>query len=371
MISERRPKILIVDDEPEKVGGPAAALRSKGLDVAVRSPHQLTLDDLRTADVVAVDQFLEWDNLPPHPSEVAFWPEDGLSLASVIASHLRRIDHHATIILRTGDLGQLAASLPYEVRVPIISSQYGLDWILTKGDEREAAKLHSLASATAELDGLLRNADEWNEGADWLGLEDSPWKSSALAEVQVCRPPEHSLAEYTTGSAWARWFAHRILPYPTFLISDLRAATALRLPVATFRELVTKRDNRLGQRLASFAYTGNLKELVGRRWWRAAIDDFLDELLLSASPDHEEGEALAERYGQMCGEHIRLIEAERPVVAVDADYGEVGVASVADCVRLAPDMWPIYADEPWALKEDVIQDEVLRAMVSRGDRHLT
>jgi hypothetical protein len=362
-------RVVIVDDDPRAVEGQAAVLRSEGLGATVRTPDQLIMEDLRVADVIAVDQFIYWDTLPAHPQNIAFWPRDGFAIGAVLESHLRNEGLRTAVVLRTGELEKLAANLPKHARIPLLAAQRGLDWILIKGDPHEAAKLGHLAAATSALAPFMQGDVAWEEGADWLGLPQSPWREVALAEVQVCRPPEHAVATYTTGTAWLRWFAHRVLPFPTFLASDLRAATVMRMDVAQFVALVNDQDSALGKRIRSLQYTGHLGGLVDRRWWRAGLDALVDEVLDGASESGGELSALSLGYMAMHGSSIEMLAVENPVVVINVDYSDTGIADVEECVRLAPDLWPVFADDAWALRSEAVEDVELAAMVSRGDRH--
>ncbi|MFE7905104.1 hypothetical protein [Streptomyces albogriseolus] len=362
------PSVLIIDDQPQEQQSAAAALRLSGLNVQVRPPHELTSEDLRIADVIAIDQYYDWA-VVPHPSEVAFWPQDGLALAAVVSRRLANLDSHAAIVLRTGQLGELARDLPKAARIPLLSAQSSIDWVLEKGDDHTATRIHQIAAAAAALRPFTEAEPSWDEGASWLGLSTgAAWEEDALAEVQVCRPPEHVVAKYTAGTAWFRWFAHRVLPFPSFLISDLKAAALLGMDISQFNALLARPDSALGHQLAAFAYNGHLSGLVGRRWWRAGIESLVDGLLSEAPVELDVPEALAEAYTRLQGSNVTVLQYDRPVVAIDADYEEVGIVDAHDCLRLAPDFWPVFADEPWALIEDLQEDTELAGMVARGDR---
>ncbi|MBY8853834.1 hypothetical protein K7G98_38645, partial [Saccharothrix sp. MB29] len=82
-----------------------------------------------------------------------------------------------------------------------------------------------LAKAVADL------PDSWTGDslavmATWLKLPDSEWRDDALWQIEQCRPPRHAVAERTAGTAWLKWFLHRILPYPTFLLNEAQVALA-------------------------------------------------------------------------------------------------------------------------------------------------
>lgn len=368
-MTNQLPSVLIVDDHPEIQKAAAAVLRHTGMKVEVRLPNEVVDADLLSADVIAIDQFYEWD-LVPHPAEIAYWPEDGLALAAVFSRRLAKLRSHAAIVLRTGELAKLAGSLPKSGRIPLLSAQSNLDWVLEKGiDENASAKIHQLAAAVASLRPLADDPSSWDEGSTWLNLPtDADWADAALAEVQVCRPPEHVVARYTHGTSWLRWFAHRILPFPSFLVSDLKAATLLGISHSQFLSVVSDSESELGARIREFTYSGHLSGLVERRWWRAGLEAFVDRCLLE-SPDHlEVNEALDESYLRLHGSRVLTLTYERPVVTINADYEEDGIAEARECVRLAPDFWPVFADEPWTLLGEALEDEDLAAMVSRGDR---
>ncbi|MZD58831.1 hypothetical protein [Streptomyces sp. SID5606] len=363
------PVVLVIDDEPEVQQGFTAVMGMEGLKVVVRRPHEVTVSDLKEAHVIAIDYVFEWATLP-HPQELSYWPADGLALAGVVSRHLTRLRTRASVVLRTGAVSELAGDLPRQVRVPLLAAQSGLDWILEKGTTDNAENIRELADASAALEPFFRSEGSltWNEGCDWLRLPASDWQEAALAEIQVCRPPEHVVASYTSGSAWLRWFTQRILPFPAFLVSDLRAATLLHVSLAQFRAITQSKGTELSRRLQGCAYNGHLAGLVEPRWWRAGLEHLVDELLIEADPSLPVPDALASRYAALHGGPVQVLPYERPVVTIDADYKEDGVAEFEECVRLAPDAWPVFADEPYALREDAVDLPELGAMVSRGDR---
>ncbi|MFF9717991.1 hypothetical protein ACF1DW_20765 [Streptomyces sp. NPDC014603] len=363
------PVVLVIDDEPEVQQGFSAVMGMEGLKVVVRRPHEVTASDLKEAHVIAVDYVFEWATLP-HPQELSYWPADGLALAGVVSRHLTRLRTRASVVLRTGAVSELAGDLPRQVRVPLLAAQSGLDWILEKGTTDNAENIRELADASAALEPFFGSEGSltWNEGCDWLRLPTSDWQEAALAEIQVCRPPEHVVASYTSGSAWLRWFTQRILPFPAFLVSDLRAATLLHVSLTQFRAITQSKDTELSRRLQGCAYNGHLAGLVEPRWWRAGLEHLVDELLIEADPSLPVPDALASRYAALHGGPVQVLPYERPVVTIDADYKEDGVAEFEECVRLAPDAWPVFADEPYALRGDAVDLPELGAMVSRGDR---
>ena len=360
------PHVLIIDDDVRQEEQVAAALRLADLTVDVRAPNTVAPEDLLAADVVAVDHYYAWAKVS-HPDECIYWPQDGIAIAAVVAGYLRGVDHHAAIVLRTGALGMLAGNLPAEVRRPVIAAQNGLDWVLAKEDASVAGRLHEMAEAVASLEPLVSDPLGWNEGKQWLNVPDTKWTEGALADVQICHPPENTVAAYTAGTAWLRWFAHRVLPFPSFLLSSYWAAALLRLNVAQFEEVLAS-GSPLANALLDCRYTGHLAGLAGDRWWRAGLDSLVDSLLLEASSHLPEAEALAEQMSVLHGAPVLTLGFERPVVTIDSDYAATAIADAVNCVRLAPDFWPSFAQEPWATFEDLHDDPPLRRMVARGDR---
>ncbi|MGW1625976.1 hypothetical protein [Streptomyces sp. NPDC002172] len=369
MKASSSPVVLVVDDEPDQQLGYAVVMEERGLEVTVCQPQDVTEDHLRKSDVIAIDQVFKWQDLS-HPTNLAYWPCDGLAFAGVLSRHLVRLGTTASVVLRTGAINELGGSLPLAARVPLLSSQNGVDWILEKGTTDTADNLYQLAHATAALSPFTTQEGrrDWNEGANWLQVPEESWAESALAEIQVCRPPEHVVAQYTAGSAWLRWFAHRILPYPSFLVSDLRAATLLRLTIAQFHDLVDNAQSPLGQLIRNCRYHGHLAGLAEPRWWRAGIESIVDDLLMAADQTLDVGDALAVEYSRLHESSVQTLPHEQPVVTINADYFDSGVAEFRECVRLAPDSWPVVADEPYAKQEDVDNEDWLASMVSRGDR---
>ncbi|SCF45284.1 hypothetical protein GA0074696_6152 [Micromonospora purpureochromogenes] len=365
-MSSNTPRVLVIDDEVKKEESVAAGLRASNLEVEVRPPDAVTADEMQWADVIAIDHRFDWSTIS-HPPECLYWPQDGLAIAAVVSGHLRKRDHHAAVVLRTGELPALADGLPVEIRKPAIAAQYGLDWVLKKEDGNVADQLHSLAEAVEGLRPLLSDPLRWNEGKGWLNLPDAKWTEGALADVQVCNPPENTVAAYTAGTAWLRWFAHRILPFPTFLLPRHWAATLLRLDVVDF-DAILRGTSPLSAALGECRYTGHLAALSDGRWWRAGLDALVDDLLMEASPELTEAAALAEQMTAMHGQPVRTLSMDAPVMTIDSDYAPIDVADASSCVRLAPDFWPVFAQEPWARFDELQDDRALYRMIARGDR---
>ena len=56
---------------------------------------------------------------------------------------------------------------------------------------------------------------------------EAQWARVAGRDVRSTSPPVHQFADATAGLSIVRWLAQRVLPYPTFLIDEPRAALML------------------------------------------------------------------------------------------------------------------------------------------------
>ncbi|MDX3615972.1 hypothetical protein [Streptomyces europaeiscabiei] len=365
--TSKSPLILIVDDKPEAEEGRAGVISALGLRATVKTPQEVTIEDIQSASVVAVDEYLEWDS-NSHPETPVFFPVDGLAVIRMLQRHAWANSVSPAFVLRSGELAKLGAALPTGIRESALAAQHDLDWAFNKNDERESRRIVELADATHSLRQVFAEGAEWDGGAGWLGLKDSEWSKLALAQVDACRPPDSSVADYTAGSSWLRWFTQKILPYPSFLLSDLHTSLRLRLSLQSFEDVIES-DSELSRLLRPFQYRGHLREFCGRRWWRAGIEMLIDGIVADADWDTSETDALTKRLSDLHGERLDFLDEAHPVVAIDSDYIESPwVIDSAEAVRLSPDLWPVFADEPWASIEDVQDDAILKALVAKEDR---
>ncbi|MGH9422192.1 MAG: hypothetical protein ACRD3J_19605, partial [Thermoanaerobaculia bacterium] len=109
-------------------------------------------------------------------------------------------------------------------------------------------------------------------------------------------------------------------------------------------------------------YTGALNDLIGRRWWRAAVDNIVFDLTDGEMSDEALHAALKK------ASRATIVKAPTdPVVALTAAYNGT-LASAAECVRIRTDDWPLYADQAWAKISDCNRDARLQALVDPADR---
>lgn len=378
MVNENsRPRVLIVDDDDME--GFAALLDAAGLLALHVTPDELSEDHLSDVHIVLIDEYLEeWHRRESVSDAVGLYVRDGIALSAVLRSHLdnRGPAEHVplkprdtSIVLRTGRLDVLAAGTPRYMRPVTVSRQHDLEWVLRKEDEngeREVDVIKSLASAVLNL------PQSWNgltteDIYEWLGLGSQSWRDAASQQIEECRPPWSVLAASSAGRKWISWFLQRILPFPTFLIDDLRAAAYLGLSY-TALDVLVKDDGVVGNMLRASQYTGELKEFTGRRWWRAGLQHLKAEMLGSSSD--RSADSIIKSVEVSCGLDLSLyrLGIRFPVFEIDNDYNvRSKPIEIETAVRLQPDEWPSYADDPW-LDARVAQSDELSKLVIVDDR---
>lgn len=357
MNQTRELRVLIIDDDDMEAF--VALLRSRGLSALHVTPDELEEAHLEDVQVVLVDEYLnKWDRRESVVDAVGLYVRDGIALAAVLRSHLDNrgpaenvlaAPKDTSIVLRTGRLDVLAAGTPRYMQPVIVSRQHDLEWAVRKedgGTEAAIAAIEALASAVLTL------PKQWNgigtEGlCDWLGLGDQAWKEAALEQIEECRPPWSVLAASSAGRKWIAWFLQRILPFPTFLIDDLRAAAYLGLSGPAL-DVLLENEGIVGELLQSSLYVGELSKFGGRRWWRAGIQEIRRFVISeSHSPNHEDFFDALCRVSERDLTDYRLA-VRYPVFEIDDDYNVVkDPIEIENAVRLQPDEWPSYADFPW------------------------
>lgn len=402
--SAKRPLVLVIDDDPAEEAF-ADAVRDRGVSAVFAQPEDVTADLLADATLIVLDQYLDdWPqrrarDLPPSLTVL-----DGLSLAGVLRAHTDRSSERqgrparpVAFALRTGELDELAAGLPRGPREHLLASQVNLDWVFDKkakagnGLPSVAARAAVLAAAAGSL------PREWGTGTGdpglaWLALGSPSWGGVAAWQVEQCRPPQHAVAQRTTGTAWLRWFLHRVLPYPTFLLDRTHTAATLGITSAALDEVLAGEPTPFTEALDEVRYRGGAHGFAGDRWWRAGVGDLLD-VLASGQAQHEDqrdgglpdfgatgpctwGQPEGETAALVSGLHGSPVEAftvRQPVLVLDGNQDtRPEPVEAHDALRLQPDGWPPYADDPWAVLEDVTGDgdlaEALAALVVSTDR---
>lgn len=379
----RQPLVVVIDDEDQ--GDFAELITDQGVQAVAVRPNDLDQDLLGSATAVVMDQYLDhWPErdrlaLPP-----ALHVSDGLAMSAVLRSHVERSGSRTdstprpvAFALRTGELERLGAGMPKTAREHLLARQYNLEWVFSKGDSSipnlpsPARRVADLAVAASTLP-TNWGPNSGNPGSKWLALPEAIWTEDAIWQIEQCRPPQHVVAERTAGVAWLRWFLHRILPFPTFLYGSIHLAAHLGITLASAESLINS-DSPLSGRLDELRYRGPLSNFLGLRWWRAGVSALADELhVLGEADGLERTHAIAAGAAHLHGSPLETLEMDDPVVGINADYAALRTPlSAASAVRLQPDDWPPYADDAWASRELLEDEEVdpeLRAMVVSIDR---
>jgi hypothetical protein len=380
--------VLIIDDKESERGFADLVSQQGGVDAVFLLPDDIDDELLQQADLVVTDQYLDdWpgrDERPQLPTGLRV--PDGLSLAAVLRAQVDRSGDRrqparpVAFVLRTGELVELAGHLPEAARGHLLAATYNLEWVMSKDVKEDppmsvpdpAARVAQLARAVANLPADW-GPSSGNPGHRWLSMpSDAGWWDTAAWQIEQCRPPQHVLASRSHGIAWLRWFLHRVLPYPTFLLDQRGTALYLGLTDAALAEVLDS-SSRLKSMLDGVAYTGNLSDFAGRRWWRAGLSFVVEQLADLIGVEELLGPTeIAAAADEVHGTRLEHLLIERPVTVIDASYSVVGPpADAADCVRLQPDDWPPYADDVYALASRVAGPEAepdLAAMVVSTER---
>lgn len=346
--------------------------------VSILHPEEVYLADLRVADLVVVDYFLSSWSERDDLESVSRSPLDGLSVIGNLRSNLLPpLDQRTGFLppnpvafaLWSGHLSQATLGLPEVVRPHVFSRENNLEWAFDRNQLLSApgvVQLTSLARAIRTVKEVWTQ-DEGQAEDELALLLDLPvaasWRHDAQSDVLDCRPPLHELGKRTHGMALVRWLLHRVLPYPCFLMDEQQLKVRLRVDALNSPGA---EDGPLIEALDGCLYTGALHEFLGRRWWRAGVENWVFEQTDGAAGDSLAVRDLAESYGATSTSNLM-----RPVLVLDGDLRTKDVpVEISKVVRIRPDDWPAYADAAYALTIDVLDDEDLRRLVDPADRYL-
>lgn len=362
-------RVLIVDDTPER----HTLLPQGDVDFQVLHPLDLEDSNLVGVDLICVDEYLGSDWAAEIQRRVGDLPAlhnaDGLAVAAALRSRARLADRSGdlgfAVAVFSAELDKLSDNLPKARQEQLTASLHDLEWVFRfeGGPAAFGSRVEEFAYAAQSIAGI----DVATSSDAWLGLGREPWADLARAQIDDCRPPQSSLARSTSGRSYLRWFAQRILPYPTFLMDGVYAAHSLGLEVASFRADAVQRL--LESHHAR--YEGPLGEkFLGTRWWRAALQHILTEVGTSLWDEPREK---AEALSKAIGAELESLQATNPVVCYGPDGDIVAIdAEASDCVRVQLDGWPLYADEVWVHRDVARTDPAVRALVAHDDlRSLT
>jgi hypothetical protein len=372
-MSQGRPAILLIDDQPDTVSH-FKTICEEFADLKIVDPSTVTYADLAAAQLVLVDFVLdEWKGKSAC-SELALQPMDGLALTDVFKSHLRTTNNPTPIAFAvlSGELSRLTDPFPADSREHMVAQTTNLEWAFQKGKPNKALarQFVSLAKAVAQLPKAwphdkLRDLQELLQKLLSIPRE-AVWRESAVGDVLKCHPPVRELSTWSHGLAFIRWFLHNIQPYPCFLMDARQVAVRLRITYQSFQTALNASDP-LVEQLKSSEYSGILSEFDGTRWWRSGVDALIWQL---TEQEPFSASALAKKLSDISPNAVS-ITITNPVIRIDAEYQPVDeFIDASECVRLVPDDWPPFAEQAWAKRSDVEQDDRLAMVVMDDDRGL-
>ncbi len=372
-----QPFVLLVDDDPQQEAF-ALALNAYGVEAKHVLPDDLTAEDLNHASLVLIDEFIEnWTAREAVKDSIGLFVRDGVALAAVLRSALdgrgpspetAPTPRNTALVLRTGHLAVLAEGTPAFIRPMTVASRHDLEWVAEKAqvDTETLARFAALAVATKALPTEWGNPTDPTAQLQWLALGEQPWREDAIAQIELCRPPWTVLAATSAGRRWLSWFIQRILPFPTFLVDDRRAASYLGLKPSAL-DVLLGGDSDAAAALKQAKYTGQLAVFAGRRWWRAGIAAVKQLALKTA--EGRGADDIARALGALHGTDLDALGLRHPVFQIDADYNVVDEPlEITEAVRLQPDGWPSYADDPWLATTSIDAEDSLAKLIVIDDR---
>lgn len=366
--------IVYVDDEPD-------ALLALATEEQLKRIQTLKFDPTPDAEPLAApssEKVWLFDFFLVAPAPGNDTDENGLSLFQkwkVTACG------RPTTALVSSDLERAVGQSPGPVeRHHIVAQRHGVEWVGDKSDET-LRRIVTLADAATKIGiGLKPTVERHGAGVyeieqlvfDVLGVpREAEWARSAERQIDRARPPRAVLG--TSSSAVARkviaWLLTHVLPYPSFLLTDAQAALRLQIDAKSFREVADRIGSFTADELAgSFdasLYDGPLAGFLGRRWWRAAIDDFAWHI-------SEAGEDYRSRFQEFAGEiALKWLDQPEPVLLSNADLIETDeTADASECVRVTDEDFPADVDAAWVRIDEAIGDRLLAAKVVFEDREL-
>ncbi len=365
-LEETVPAILIVDDDDEAQSGALNGIVSLGCRASALHPEEVSVDDVREADLVLVDYNLrDWPERDQ--SAIARQPTTGLSLMAVLRDFLSMdSDRPVGFALNTTRFGDLPTVLPRPVTKHALARANNFEWVFDKSDASDLLAACSLARACRAL------PDDWQEAGvldalrRLVGLPDLDWTDAAVDHMLRCRPPIHELSRATDGLALLRWLLQRILPYPCFLMSRERLAVRLGISVEELDALLSSTSKAsLSRLLAPCQYQGVLADFRGPRWWAAGVEAIIWDATGGSSFDVR----VVRNYLELLPDSsLSSPVPSFPVLAVDEEYEYLTYPVEIDgAVRIQPDDWPSYADEAWTERRLLENSDRLRSLTHPDD----
>jgi len=360
------PVILHVDDNPEDLRDWQMLVEASGkAQLLRRHPHEVKEEDLKSASLLLVDVKLESWPQRDQLESLSLQPRNGLALLAILQEHVHEVRNASpcAFALYTGAIHEIARGLVSQPH--LVARAYNLEWVINKAQSADS-RLHQVLELAGAVQVLPNDwPGETPEEAEkavksWLGLKEPPsWESQAWRSVLQCHPPAHELAEHTRGVALLRWFLHRILPYPCFLLDEMHLAARLRVTPGSLRRSLASGTG-LCRELGAVMYTGQCANFHGRRWWRSGVEALVFDL---AREDPSSIDFLHEKLREL-DPTLEFLRDPTVVPILNAKYEfESDLLSIDDAILVQPDDWPPYADHAWTSAELAREEDVLRAIV--------
>lgn len=365
--------LFIDDDDRTNHQHLKRLLNQENLTFSIIHPEDVLQRDISKAKVVVVDYFLEKWSERDDSSSLARAPRDGLAVAATLrstqlpslADRGPGVYPHRPIAfaLWSGHLSEATFNLPDVVLPHAFSRENNLEWAFRRNElttPRGAEQLAELCRAVDSAAGWSDARSESNLFMEFLGFRpnDLPlWAGEAVEAALDCRPPLQELASSTHGMALVRWMLHRVIPYPTFLMSERELQ--LRLSIVG---LPTDYP-RLAEELTAVRYSGTLSNFEGPRWWRIAVEEWLYERSDGNSSDPGSVARLMESFDADTREG-----ALRQVLTLNEDLSyEPDAVDVEDVVRARPEDWPPYAEPAYVRTALAAENADIRRIVDASD----
>lgn len=251
-----------------------------------------------------------------------------------------------------------------------------VEWLFAKnGDDKgrivkqiaALAQAHEVARTALGSDGA-----SFEEFVSFLSLpDDTAWRQAALSSLERARPP---ISETAAGGdtfrgpvSAVRWLLQDTLPFPGAFLTDTHVAARLGVTVATLDRLVRDPVEPWSQDLKRCVYEGPAAELFGRRWWTAGIADASLAVKIAVRAGENAQSAIKTLSGV---ENVAMLGEKDPVVVIDRNLLDAGIAGAASCVQLRPRGWPPQSEEPWMRIADAASTPWFRHMVDPSDQAL-
>jgi len=368
--------IAYIDDDPTEFMALAEQVekdRIAGFEYDESAPGTEAFEAARGANVWLFDFFL----VAPTPDESN--EENGLSLFQKWRASTK--GPPITVVVSSDLRKAIGDPLGPVQRRHVIAQQQGVEWIGEKTEETIRQVIELADAAKVVTDKLKPHPVEAHAfgtyEADQLCFDvlgaprDLDWSNNVQRQIDRARPPREVLV--TSGPAMARpivgWLLTHVLPYPSFLLTDSQAALRLGIAPASFRGLAAAVGNdkktKFRRMFVNCRYEGPLAAFLGRRWWRAGIDDFAWQV----SESKEEYRAALQAMAS--GIPFDWLEQSEPVLVSDEDLVETDeVADAKDCVRVVDEDFPASVDPAWVSIAAARENRLLAAKVIFEDRGL-